>query len=92
MSANSLYTAIALGAGVDAVRYNFPEVRRPALSGFVYVDSNYSNTRNTGDAPIANATVELLDAAGTVVASATTAADGSYSFPGLNPLQVYTLR
>jgi len=92
ISANSLYSAIALGAGVDAVRYNFPEVRRPALSGFVYVDSNYSNTRNTGDAPIANATVELLDAAGTVVASATTAADGSYSFPGLNPLQVYTLR
>ena len=91
-SANSLYTAIALGAGVDGVRYNFPEVRRPSLSGFVYVDSNYSNTRNSGDAPIANATVELLDAAGTVVASATTAADGSYSFPALDPLQTYTLR
>ncbi|WP_145478595.1 SdrD B-like domain-containing protein [Stenotrophomonas rhizophila] len=91
-SANSLYTAIALGAGVEGVRYNFPEVRRPSLSGFVYVDSNYSNTRNSGDAPIANATVELLDAAGTVVASATTAADGSYSFPALDPLQTYTLR
>lgn len=91
-SANSVYTTIALGAGVDAVRYNFPEVRRPALSGFVYVDSNYSNTRNAGDAPIANATVELLDAAGTVVASTTTAADGSYSFNALDPLLVYTLR
>ncbi|MBP0656946.1 carboxypeptidase regulatory-like domain-containing protein, partial [Mycobacterium tuberculosis] len=64
----------------------------PSLSGFVYVDSNYSNTRNTGDAPIANATVELLDAAGTVVASTTTAADGSYAFNALNPLALYTLR
>ncbi|REN14082.1 hypothetical protein DSI35_06385, partial [Mycobacterium tuberculosis] len=36
-SADSVYTAITLGAGVDAVRYNFPEVRRPSLSGFVYV-------------------------------------------------------
>ncbi|WP_313347698.1 SdrD B-like domain-containing protein [Stenotrophomonas sp.] len=91
-TANSVYTAIALGAGVDAVRYNFPEVRRPALSGFVYVDSNYSNTRNAGDAPIANATVELLDAAGTVLASTTTGSDGSYTFNSLDPLQVYTLR
>ena len=92
LSADSLYTGIALGAGVDAVRYNFPEVRRPALSGFVYVDSNYSNTRNTGDAPIANATVELLDAAGVVVATTTTGSDGSYVFNALDPLQVYTLR
>jgi hypothetical protein len=93
-SANSVYTAIALGAGVDAVRYNFPEVRRPALSGFVYVDSNYSNTRNAGDAPIAGATVELLDAAGTVLATTTTTtgSDGSYTFTALDPLQVYTLR
>ncbi len=91
-SANSVYSAIALGAGVDAVRYNFPEVRRPSLSGFVYVDSNYSNTRNAGDAPIANATVELLDAAGTVVASTTTGSDGGYTFNALDPLQVYTLR
>ncbi|MGH8036289.1 MAG: SdrD B-like domain-containing protein [Stenotrophomonas sp.] len=91
-TANSVYTAIALGAGVDAVRYNFPEVRRPALSGFVYVDSNYSNTRNAGDAPIAGATVELLDAAGTVLATTTTGSDGSYTFTALDPLLVYTLR
>ena len=92
LSADSVYTGIALGAGVDAVRYNFPEVRRPALSGFVYVDSNFNNTRNTGDAPIANATVELLDQAGTVLASTTTGADGSYTFNNLDPLQPYTLR
>lgn len=92
LSANSLYTGIALGAGVDAVRYNFPEVRRVALSGFVYVDSNYSNTRNSGDAPIANATVELLDAAGVVLATATTGSDGGYTFAALDPLIAYTLR
>lgn len=91
-SADSVYTGIGLTAGVDAVRYNFPEVRRPALSGFVYVDSNYSNTRNAGDAPIANATVELLDASGSPVASATTDSSGGYTFNALDPLQVYTLR
>jgi large repetitive protein len=92
LSADSVYTGIALGAGVDAVRYNFPEVRRPALSGFVYVDSNFNNTRNAGDAPIANATVELLDQSGTLVASVVTGADGSYTFNNLDPLQPYTLR
>jgi len=91
-SADSVYTAITLGAGVDAVRYNFPEVRRPSLSGFVYVDSNYSNARDAGDAPIANATIELLDASGTVLDTRTTGSDGSYSFIDLDPLQVYTLR
>jgi uncharacterized repeat protein (TIGR01451 family) len=90
-SADSVYTTIALGAGVDAVRYDFPEVRRPSLSGFVYVDGNYSNVRDAGDAPIANATLELLDATGTVVATRTTGNDGSYSFLGLDP-QIYTLR
>ncbi|REM03642.1 hypothetical protein DSI28_14780, partial [Mycobacterium tuberculosis] len=73
-------------------RYNFPEVRRPSLSGFVYVDSNYSNARDAGDAPIANATIELLDASGTVLDTRTTGSDGSYSFIDLDPLQVYTLR
>lgn len=91
-TANSVYQNIALGAGVDAVRYNFPEVRRPSLSGFVYVDANYNDSRDGSDPAIANTRVELLDAAGTVLATTTTGSDGSYSFTGLDPLLVYSVR
>ena len=90
---NSVIAAIPVGANDAGVRYNFPEVRRPSLSGFVYVDTNFNNVQNGGDGAIAGATVELLNAAtGTVVATATTNAAGAYSFTNLDPLIVYTLR
>ncbi|WAC62203.1 SpaA isopeptide-forming pilin-related protein [Pseudoxanthomonas sp. SL93] len=92
-SPNSVIAAIPVGANDTGVRYNFPEVRRPSLSGFVYIDGNFSNVREGSDGAIAGATVELLDAGtGTVVATATTNASGAYSFPNLDPLIVYTLR
>ncbi|MGX9721607.1 SdrD B-like domain-containing protein [Stenotrophomonas acidaminiphila] len=92
-TADSTYSGIPLPADTAAVRYNFPEVRRPSLSGFVYVDSNYNNVRDAGDGAIAGATVELLDAAdGTVVASVTTTASGQYTFTDLDPLLTYILR
>jgi len=86
------YTGVPVGANDAGVRYDFPEVRNPSLSGYVYVDANYNNVRDPGDGPIAGATVELLNAAGAVVMSTTTDANGAYSFTGLDPLQVYTLR
>ncbi|MDR0182051.1 SdrD B-like domain-containing protein [Lysobacter arvi] len=91
---NSAYAAVIVGAADNAVRYHFPEVRRPSLSGFVYSDDNFDNVRNPGvDAPIAGATVELLDAAtGVVVATQTTNASGFYQFTDLDPTIVYTLR
>ena len=91
---NSVYSAIPVGENDTGVRYNFPEVRRPSLSGFVYVDGNFNNARDAGgDAAIAGATVELLNAGtGAVVATATTDASGAYSFSNLDPLIVYTLR
>ena len=91
---NSSYTGVQVGADVDGVRYHFPEVRSPSLSGFVYVDNNFNNVRNPGtDSAIANATVELLDAAtGALVATATTDANGFYQFTNLDPRITYTLR
>ncbi|MEJ1098436.1 MULTISPECIES: SdrD B-like domain-containing protein [unclassified Pseudoxanthomonas] len=93
-SPNSVYSAIAVGAADTGVRYNFPEVRNPSLSGFVYVDGNFNNVRDAGaDAAIAGATVELLNAVtGTVITTATTDASGAYSFTNLDPLILYTLR
>ena len=91
-AAGTSYTGVPVGANDTGVRYDFPEVRNPSLSGYVYVDTNYNNIRDPGDGPIPGATVELLNASGTVVATATTDANGAYSFTDLDPLQVYTLR
>ena len=90
---NSSYTGVVLAGSTAATQYNFPEVRQPSLSGFVYVDSNLNGVRDaTSDVAIANATVRLLNAGtGAVVATATTDGSGAYSFTGLDPTVVYTL-
>ena len=90
---NSSYAAVVLAAGTASANYNFPELRRPSLSGFVYLDSNGSGGREPGvDAAIAGASVRLLDAGtGALIATATTDASGAYSFANLDPLLSYTL-
>ncbi|MEO8523607.1 MAG: SdrD B-like domain-containing protein [Caldimonas sp.] len=90
---NSSWSAIALLGNSAGSNYHFPEVRRPSLSGFVYIDGNANNVRDAGtDTAIIGATVRLLDA-GTlaVVATTTTGGTGAYSFANLDPLVVYTL-
>ncbi len=92
-SGNSSWTAVVLGGNNAGLRYNFPEVRKPTLSGFVYIDANVNGVRDAATDPaIAGATVRLLNA-GTLalVATATTNASGAYSFSGLDPLISYTL-
>src|SRR5690606_18865843 len=59
--------------------YAFGE-RGQGLTGRVYVDLNRSGAYEAGDPPLAGVTVELQKPDGAVVAAATTAADGSYSF------------
>ena len=54
-----------------------------ALEGRLFCDDN-NNDVDDGEPGIEGATVELLDAAGDVIATTTTAADGSYSFTGLD--------
>ena len=92
-SGDSGYGAIVLGSSQAAVNYNFPELRRPTLSGFVYLDGNNNAVRDPAtDAPIAGATVRLLDAAsGSLIAATVTDANGAYSFANLDPFIVYTL-
>jgi large repetitive protein len=92
-SGDSSYAGIVLGSTVDAVNYNFPEVRRVSLSGFVYVDVNTNNVRDpASDTPLVGATVRLLNAGSlAVLQTALTDAAGFYSFTGLDPLVAYTL-
>ena len=90
---NSSFAAVVVGGNATGTNYNFPEVHRPSLAGFVYVDVNLNNVRDAGtDAPIVGATVRLLDA-GTlaVIATATTDNTGAYVFANLDPFVAYTI-
>jgi large repetitive protein len=92
-SGNSTYASIVLPTGIDGVNYNFPELRQPTLSGFVYLDRNNNGQRDVGTDPaIAGATVRLLNANTlAVIATTTTDALGAYTFIGLDSTIVYTL-
>ena len=92
-SGNSTYTGVVVGGATAAVRYHFPEIRQPSLSGFVYLDKNANDVRDPAtDEAISGATVRLLrDDTLAVVATTTTNASGAYSFTGLDPLVAYTL-
>lgn len=61
-----------------------PEVKPGALEGRVFADANKDGIDN-GEAGVAGVTVQLLDATGNVVKTATTGADGGYRFDGLQP-------
>ncbi len=54
-----------------------------AISGRYFCDEN-DNDVDDGEPAIVGATVELLDAAGNVIATTTTDADGNYEFTGLD--------
>ncbi|MFZ4757799.1 MAG: choice-of-anchor C family protein, partial [Burkholderiaceae bacterium] len=77
----SNYTASDCGPVIDAVSIDVDRT----VSGTVFEDVNYGGgagrSRGTsGGAGVPGATVELIDALGTLRASTTTAANGSYSF------------
>ena len=89
---NTVYGGIVVGTNEAGVRYNFPEVRRPSLSGVIYVDRNFNNSFTSGtDDPIPGSVVNLYDAAnpGVVLATTTTDGGGAYSFTNLDPLRTY---
>ena len=76
------------GAGGEtsgSANNNFAEIIPSTISGRVFLDQNNNGVQNGADTPLAGVPVELLDGAGTVLATTTTDADGNYSFPGLLP-------
>ncbi len=79
---NDVVNAIHLGFNTDATGYTFGE-HGTNITGVVCKDANANGTRDGGDIGIAGVIVTLKDAIGTVVATTTTAADGSYGFFGL---------
>jgi hypothetical protein len=80
--------AITLATGQNNDTVDFGWVQAPARSAIgdtVWLDNNGNNILDGGDTFVQGATVELLDAAGQVVRSFVTLADGKYSFIDLTP-------
>jgi choice-of-anchor A domain-containing protein len=85
---DDVVSGVELSAGTAATGYLFGELRPASLAGRVYVDGNDNGTRQAGEAGIAGVMVTLAgtdDRGAAVHQTATTAADGCYSFPGLRP-------
>lgn len=70
--------------------YDFGEQEGAEIHGRVFMDYDNDGVQNGSDAGIGGQTIELRDAGGTVVATTTTANDGTFSFTQLLP-GTYTL-
>ncbi len=79
---SDVFSTIGLGGGIDAIEYNFGE-RGVTLSGKVFVDANRNAVLNPGETGLDGVTLQLRDSSGSVVATTTTAPDGTYSFTNL---------
>ncbi|MBP6902404.1 MAG: carboxypeptidase regulatory-like domain-containing protein [Burkholderiaceae bacterium] len=60
-------------------------VAKASIGNFVWYDKDADGIQDSGEAGIAGVTVNLLNSAGTVLASTTTDANGQYLFSNLNP-------
>ncbi|MGH1506428.1 MAG: SdrD B-like domain-containing protein, partial [Acidimicrobiales bacterium] len=71
--------------------YRTPPPAPGTIASGVWLDENGDGVQDAGEPPIPGVRVELVDAAGIVIGSTTTAADGSLGFVNVPPGD-YTLR
>lgn len=83
--------AIRLRWGDQGVHYDFGELRTGSIEGFVHTDFDLDCTCDENESPLADVTLELLDAAGQVLATTRTDGSGHYRFDHLVP-GTYTVR
>ncbi|WP_338663291.1 SdrD B-like domain-containing protein [Pararoseomonas sp. SCSIO 73927] len=76
---------ITLASGQAATNISAGSFTTVSLGGTVFADTNGDGIQGTGEAGVAGQTVQLLNAAGAVVATTTTSANGTYSFTGVTP-------
>ncbi len=74
-------TVAAGGAGIA----NFGDQQQGTVSGTVFNDANGNGVQDPGERGLGGVTVNLLDAAGRVVGTTTTAGSGVYIFANLPP-------
>lgn len=90
ITTNDVIASIQLPPGRHGENYDFCEHEPAILAGFVYHDQNDNGIFQRSESPIADVTVDLLDAHGTVVRTTPTDSDGFYFFANL-PAGVYRL-
>ena len=86
--APSQISGIQVAGGQSAINNNFGEINPSNIAGRVFADVNNDGIQQPGDAPISGVSITLSgtnDLGQTVNVTATTAPDGTYSFPGLRP-------
>jgi uncharacterized repeat protein (TIGR01451 family) len=86
---NDVISAITLPVRTHATGYLFGE-RGQSITGQVWRDSNRNGVLDTGEIGVAAVTITLHDSSNAVVATTTTAADGSYFFTNI-PAGHYTV-
>ena len=79
-----ILSQINLLGGENSVRNDFAEFLPVSIAGKVHVN-NTGDCENPENPPLAGVTIHLLDAGGTVIATAITGADGKYKFTNLRP-------
>ena len=77
--------------GDQGVDYDFGEYLVGSIAGRVHAETDRDCHYETGDTPIGGLRIELVNAAGDVVAQTLTAADGTYHFDDVLPGQ-YNIR
>jgi protocatechuate 3,4-dioxygenase beta subunit len=81
----SIFTGINIVSDFDAVQYDFCEKPPASISGRVHADEHEDCNFDDPEHLLEGVVVELLDADGNLVATATTDATGEYRFEGLAP-------
>jgi protocatechuate 3,4-dioxygenase beta subunit len=81
----SVFTGINIVSDLDAIQYDFCEKLPASISGRVHADLDNDCDFENPDLVLEGVAVQLLDAAGNLVATTTTNAAGEYRFEGLEP-------
>ncbi len=82
---NDLISGIPLVFGDKAINYNFGELLPGSIRGRVHADEHEDCDFDDPDVMLAGVRIDLLNAAGTVIATTLTNQNGEYEFTGLAP-------
>jgi hypothetical protein len=80
-----------LAAGASRTDVDFGYKNTGSIGDRVWLDTNGNGNQDAGEAGINGVTVQLLNSAGTVLATTTTSGDGNYTFSNLAP-GTYTVK
>ena len=87
---NPNYYEFATQSGLDETGLNFGNFSPGTFTGMVYNDLNGDGTQEPNEPGLAGWTIDLLNQAGTLVATTTSNSTGQYTFTDLAPA-VYTI-